>query len=65
MSRRRRLSTLQVWRVPILLAVLSALGLAAALVGDGPWDLLSWLALAAPVAACAWPLLRRTGQAPP
>ena len=47
----------QAWRVfraPLLLAVLIAIGLAAALCGEGPWRWFSWCALAAPVALCLW-----------
>jgi hypothetical protein len=50
----------EVFRVPILLAVLSAVGLVAALVGDGTWDLLSWVTLLIPVAAIVRSL-RRSG----
>lgn len=35
-----------VFRWPLLLALLSTAGLLSALIGDGPWDLLSWLLLA-------------------
>jgi hypothetical protein len=34
---------------PILWAVVSAIGLLAALLGDGVWDALSWIMLGAPV----------------
>lgn len=47
------------WGWPIALALLSALGLLCALIGDGPWDWASWLALGLPVAVCAWFGLRR------
>jgi hypothetical protein len=47
------------WGVPILLAILTALGLGLALVGDGLWDSVSALALGAPVAVGAWFSLRR------
>lgn len=39
---------------PALIAALGALGLFAALFGDGAWDALSWLGLGAP----AWLALR-------
>jgi len=38
-----------VFRWPAMLAVVSAGGLLAALVGDGAWDAMSWVALAVPV----------------
>ena len=46
--------------MPILLAILTAIGLVAALLGDGIWDLVSSLTLGAPVAVGAWYGLRRT-----
>ena len=42
----------RVWPIPIALASLTALGLVSALVGDGVWDAVSWVALAVPVAVC-------------
>lgn len=47
------------WRGPVLLAVLSLFGLLSALLADGLWDTLSWLALGVPVLVCAWYGLRR------
>lgn len=47
------------WGWPIAMALLSALGLLSALIGDGLWDWASWLALGLPVAACGWFGLRR------
>jgi hypothetical protein len=44
---------------PLLLAVLSGLGLVLALLGDGVWDAASWLLLATPIAAAAWMLASR------
>jgi len=58
-----------VFKVPVLIALLSAAGLFAALLGDGLWDTLSWLGLGLPAwlglrgllsrrrpACAAWPL---------
>ncbi len=56
MSTTRR--SLRNFRIPIALALLSAAGLNSALLGDGPWDALSWLALSIPLAACAVILFR-------
>ncbi|CAN5880937.1 hypothetical protein BH11PSE8_BH11PSE8_40800 [soil metagenome] len=47
------------WGAPIALALVTAIGLIAALVGDGAWDAASWIALGLPVAVCAWFGLRR------
>lgn len=45
-----QLSARQIWGMPVVLAVVSAVGLISALLGDGIWDVLSWVALAAPIA---------------
>jgi len=50
----------QIWAMPILLAILTTIGLVAALLGDGVWDLVSAVTLGAPVAAALWYGLRRT-----
>lgn len=38
-----------VLRMPGLIALLGAAGLFAALLGDGPWDVLAWVGLGLPV----------------
>ncbi|MGF1612202.1 MAG: hypothetical protein ACFCUQ_22605 [Kiloniellales bacterium] len=43
---------------PLLLALLSAVGLLSALLGDGVWDLLSWVALGLPLVVMLWHVLR-------
>lgn len=53
MSNNRRDLT-QLWAAPIALGILSAVGLFAALLSDGIGDLLSWVALAMPVAVVVW-----------
>jgi len=50
----------RIWAMPILLAVLTTIGLVAALLGDGVWDLVSAVTLGAPVAVGAWYAFRRT-----
>ena len=47
-------SAWQVFAVPTVLGVLSAVGLIAALLGDGWWDGLSWLALGIPCLVMVW-----------
>ena len=49
----------QIWGLPLLLAILTGIGLVAALLGDGVWDLVSAVTLGAPVAVGAWYGLRR------
>ncbi|MBP8234346.1 MAG: hypothetical protein KAY22_18790 [Rhizorhabdus sp.] len=48
-----------IFAVPLLLALLSIVGLVAALTGDGWRDALSWGALASPIAAILWACARR------
>jgi hypothetical protein len=43
-----------IFRWPLLLGSLMAIGLASALVGDGGWDALSWAVLAVPLAVLGW-----------
>jgi hypothetical protein len=47
-------SALQVFAIPVVLGVLSAIGLIAALLGDDAWDYVSWLALGVPCAVMVW-----------
>lgn len=54
MSGRR--SMLEVWRVPLVLALVSGGGLLFALLGDGLADAVSWVALTVPVAVSGWVL---------
>ena len=49
----------QIFAAPILIGVLSTIGLIAALVGDGWWDGISWLTLALPVLLYFFYVLRR------
>ena len=47
-----------VFGMPMLLALVSAIGLASALLGDGIWNVLSWVALGASVAVIVWHVVR-------
>jgi hypothetical protein len=58
-----RSSTSQIYAVPAWLALASMVGLVAALLGDGSWDALSWVALGAPVAVTLG-ALAAAGRAP-
>jgi len=40
---------LALWGMPILLGLLTTIGLLSALLGDGPWDIVSAVALGIPV----------------
>lgn len=48
-----------VWTAPILLGVLTVVGLVSALLGDGVWDALSAVSLGVVVAVGGWYGLRR------
>jgi len=52
-------SAREVFHVPVLLGLATVVGLVSALLGDGPWDALSWLAILAPIAAVALAWRRR------
>ena len=51
-------SFIRVFGAPVLLALVSAIGLLSALLGDDRWDVLSWVALATPVAVIIWCVAR-------
>lgn len=55
----RQSSFWKVFGVPLAIGALVAVGLFAALLGDGVWDSLSWLALALPAVIGARALLKR------
>lgn len=48
-----------IWTAPIVLGVLTVIGLVSALLGDGVWDAVSALALGAVAAVGGWYGLRR------
>lgn len=49
----------QIWGMPVLLALSSMVGLTAALLGDGTWDIVSVMTLALPVVVIAWSVAGR------
>jgi hypothetical protein len=49
----------QIFVAPIVVGVLSIVGLLAALIGDGWWDVVSWLTLTVPVLLYVHFLVRR------
>jgi len=58
LERQALLTTLQIFRAPLAVAAITAFGLLSALLGDGVWDALSWIALAVPVVVTAHYLCR-------
>ncbi|MDG2523383.1 hypothetical protein P7B02_17785 [Caulobacter segnis] len=57
----KRPSLINAYAAPLVIALVSIVGLVAALVADGLGDLTSWIALAAPVAVVVWAWLFRRG----
>ncbi|WP_170289089.1 hypothetical protein [Massilia sp. YMA4] len=53
---------LRLWGMPIVLAILTTIGLVAALLGDGLLDYVSAVALGIPVGLGTWHSLRRQGR---
>ena len=49
----------QVFRWPLLLGVVTVIGLVSALLADGVWDALSWALLALPLVVGLWFSVRR------
>lgn len=50
---------IRVWTAPVVLGVLTAVGLVSALLSDSTGDVLSWLTVGAPVAVVMWYWPRR------
>ena len=55
-----RLTSRQIWSAPVALAIISALGFACAILGNGIWDILGWMALAAPSVVTIWHIAKRS-----
>jgi hypothetical protein len=52
----------QIFLIPAILALLVAVGLVSALLGDGIWDALSWFCLLVPVVAVTYYVCRQTSR---
>jgi hypothetical protein len=50
----------QIFLIPAIVALVVAVGLVSALLGDGIWDALSWFCLFVPVAAVVYYVCRQT-----
>jgi hypothetical protein len=48
-QRQNRRSTVAVAAAPVLLSLVTILGLSSALIADGAWDAISWIALSVPI----------------
>ena len=65
MDRMRNRRTLgQIFVAPIVVGLLSAIGLVAALIGDGWWDAVSWISLGLPVLLYLFFVMRRKHVGP-
>lgn len=53
-NRRRERSPYEIFGAPLVIGLLSVVGLVAALLGDGLWDVVSWLAFGVPIVLMAW-----------
>lgn len=60
MSRPVRYGAGEIFRWPVWLGALTAVGLLSALFGNDGWDALSWLVLAIPLLVLTWKLSART-----
>lgn len=58
-SRAARNSVGRTFAAPAAMAILSAIGLVAALLGDDLWDALSWVTLGIPITVMTYFTLRR------
>lgn len=56
---RRRKTSWQIFVAPTFIALLSLVGLLAALLGNGVFDWVSWVGLAAPVLIVGWAMKAR------
>jgi hypothetical protein len=50
----------KIYTLPTIIAVVSGVGLIFALLGDGIWDVMSWLAVGLPLAVAVWVWSRST-----
>jgi hypothetical protein len=50
----------KIYTLPTIIAGVSGVGLIFALLGDGIWDVMSWLAVGLPLALAAWAWSRST-----
>jgi len=62
MKRPSHFTLWQIFAAPLVVGIVSTLGLVFALVGDGWWDGLSWVALGVPVALYALFMVRRKAR---
>lgn len=59
MTRRRHFTLGEIFAAPLLVASVTIIGLVAALLGDGWFDMFSWIGLSVPVLVISWALVWR------
>lgn len=47
-----------IYRMPLVLALFTLLGLTSGVLGDGVWDAVSWLGLGVPIVVIGWFMVR-------
>ncbi len=61
--RARRSNTFwQIFALPLITALASLVGLVAALLGDGPLNVIAWIGLAVPVGLVCWAMACKPGR---
>lgn len=61
--RARRANTFwQIFALPLATALASLIGLVAALLGDGPLNVIAWIGLAVPVGLAGWAMACKRGR---
>lgn len=59
MSKPGRRSLKAIFAVPLVVGLLSLIGLVAALLGDGVWDAAGWLTIGMSIIVLVWALIAR------
>ena len=51
---------MRIFAIPLVIVLVTLVGLASALAGDGGYDALSWIGLGVPVSTILWAAVRRS-----
>jgi hypothetical protein len=58
-SASHRSAFVRIFAIPAIMAVIIAAGLASGVLGDGVWDVISWIALSVPIAVIVFNVFQR------